>query len=86
MRILFINKYSTKRKEDNMDNYIPDDTIKLTLSNDYAFKRIFSNEENKDILSSLLSVILKIPVKDIQDLQIENTLIGNTYIYEKQEY
>ena len=66
-----------------MDNYIPDDTIKLTLSNDYAFKRIFSNEENKDILSSLLSVILKIPVKDIQDLQIENTLIGNTYIYEK---
>lgn len=48
-----------------MDNYIPDDTIKLTLSNDYAFKRIFSNEENKDILSSLLSVILKIPVKDI---------------------
>lgn len=66
-----------------MDNYIPDDTIKLTLSNDYAFKRIFSNEENKDILSSLLSVILKISVKDIQDLQIENTLIGNTYIYEK---
>ena len=32
--------------------------FKVTLRNDYAFKRVFGTEENKDVLQDLLECIL----------------------------
>ena len=32
--------------------------FKITLRNDYAFKRVFGTEENKDVLQDLLECIL----------------------------
>ncbi|UTY27039.1 Rpn family recombination-promoting nuclease/putative transposase [Treponema denticola] len=44
--------------------------FKITLRNDYAFKRVFGVEENKDILQDLLECILDIPSKDIAGLEL----------------
>ena len=35
--------------------------FKITLRNDYAFKRVFGVEENKDVLQDLLECVLDIP-------------------------
>lgn len=44
--------------------------FKITLQNDYAFKRVFGTEENKDILQDLLECILDIPPETIADLEL----------------
>ena len=44
--------------------------FKITLRNDYAFKRIFGVEENKDVLQDLLECILDIPPETIADLEL----------------
>ena len=44
--------------------------FKITLRNDYAFKRVFGVEENKDVLQDLLECILDIPSKDITGLEL----------------
>ena len=44
--------------------------FKLTLRNDYAFKRVFGMEENKDVLQDLLECILDIPPEDIAGLEL----------------
>ncbi|EMB37567.1 Rpn family recombination-promoting nuclease/putative transposase [Treponema denticola] len=44
--------------------------FKITLRNDYAFKRVFGVEENKDVLQDLLECILDIPSKDIAGLEL----------------
>ncbi|MGP1602680.1 PD-(D/E)XK nuclease family transposase, partial [Treponema sp.] len=44
-----------------------DDVFKITLRNDYAFKRVFGTEENKAVLQDFLDCVLDIPIKDIED-------------------
>ena len=44
--------------------------FKITLRNDYAFKRVFGVEENKDVLQDLLECILDIPPEDIAGLEL----------------
>ena len=44
--------------------------FKITLRNDYAFKRVFGVEENKDVLQDLLECILDIPPKNIAGLEL----------------
>ncbi|UTC74797.1 PD-(D/E)XK nuclease family transposase [Treponema sp. OMZ 792] len=42
----------------------------ITLRNDYAFKRVFGVDENKDILQDLLECILDIPPETIAGLEL----------------
>ena len=42
----------------------------ITLRNDYAFKRVFGVEENKDVLQDLLECILDIQPEDIAGLEL----------------
>jgi len=44
--------------------------FKITLRNDYAFKRVFGTEENKDVLQDLLKCILDIPPETIAGLDL----------------
>ena len=44
--------------------------FKITLRNDYAFKRVFGVEENKDVLQDLLECILDIPPESIVGLEL----------------
>ena len=44
--------------------------FKITLRNDYAFKRVFGTEENKDVLQDLLECILDIPPESIVGLEL----------------
>ena len=44
--------------------------FKITLRNDYAFKRVFGVEENKDVLQDLLECILDIQSEDIAGLEL----------------
>ncbi|UTC62293.1 PD-(D/E)XK nuclease family transposase [Treponema sp. OMZ 792] len=44
--------------------------FKITLRNDYAFKRVFGVEENKDILQDFLECILDIPPETIAGLEL----------------
>ncbi|UTC76654.1 PD-(D/E)XK nuclease family transposase [Treponema sp. OMZ 799] len=44
--------------------------FKITLRNDYAFKRVFGVEENKDVLQDLLECILDIPPETISGLEL----------------
>ena len=46
------------------------ESINYTLKNDYLFKRLLGAEENKDILQDLLEVILDIPHKDIEEIEL----------------
>ena len=47
-----------------------DTNFKITLRNDYAFKRIFGTEENTDILQNLLECILDILPENIAGLEL----------------
>lgn len=44
--------------------------FKITLRNDYAFKRVFGVEENKDVLQDLLECILDIQPVTIAGLEL----------------
>ena len=44
--------------------------FKVTLRNDYAFKRVFGVEENKDVLQDLLECTLDIPPENIAGLEL----------------
>ena len=44
--------------------------FKITLRNDYAFKRVFGMEENKDVLQDLLECILDILPENISGLEL----------------
>ena len=44
--------------------------FEVTLKNDYLFKRLLGAEENKDILQDLLEVILDLPHKEIEEIEL----------------
>ena len=47
-----------------------DDDIQITLTNDYAFKRLLGSEENKPLLQNLLECILDLDPQDVIDLEL----------------
>ena len=47
-----------------------DDDIPITLTNDYAFKRLLGSEENKPLLQNLLECILDLDPQDVIDLEL----------------
>ncbi len=46
-----------------------DEKLKITLRNDYAFKRCFTDEKNKMAMIDFLSCVLDIPINEIEDIQ-----------------
>lgn len=58
-------------------------TLKFTARNDYAFKKMFGREENKEILCRFLSLILDIDEESITDIVYKNTFIGGNYKRDK---
>ncbi len=59
-------------------------SMQFTARNDYAFKKLFGNNENKDITKRFLSLILNIKESDIKELIFKNPFVGGNYLDEKQ--
>ena len=57
--------------------------FKITLRNDYAFKRVFGVEENKDVLQDLLKCILDIQPEDIAGLELLDKELHKDLISDK---
>lgn len=53
----------------------------IRLTNDFAFKRIFGQEDTKDILAAFLTDVLGFVVSD--DIELENTEISPEYVRDK---
>ena len=59
--------------------------FKITLRNDYAFKRVFGVEENKDVLQDLLECILDIPPENIAGLELLDKELHKDSISDKTD-
>lgn len=57
--------------------------MEITARNDYAFKKIFASEENKDILQEFLSAVTNIDKEKFKNLTIKNPINSKTYYDEK---
>ena len=57
--------------------------IKITARNDYAFKKLFSRYENKDILIEFISLVTGIKKEDFDEIKLQNKEIGKDYYDEK---
>ena len=55
---------------------LPNSPLRFTARNDYAFKKLFGTEENKDIMIEFISLITQLSKNDFDDVHIEN----NEYI------
>ncbi|WP_428770832.1 Rpn family recombination-promoting nuclease/putative transposase [Treponema sp. HNW] len=60
-----------------------DDVFKITLRNDYAFKRVFGTEENKAVLQDFLDCVLDIPAQDIAELVLLDKEFHNHSVNDK---
>ena len=47
-----------------------EDELQITLTNDYAFKRLLGSEENKPLLQDLLECILDLSREDVRELEL----------------
>ena len=47
--------------------------MSFTARNDYAFKKLFGTEENKDIMIEFLSLVTQLSKDDFDDIRIENS-------------
>ena len=47
-----------------------EDELQITLTNDYAFKRLLGSEENKPLLQDLLECILDLSSQDVSELEL----------------
>jgi len=47
-----------------------EDELQITLTNDYAFKRLLGSEENKPLLQDLLECILNLSPQDVNELEL----------------
>ena len=59
------------------------DTLTLTLRNDYFFKLLLGSEENKVCLQDLLECILDIPVGVIEDLELLDKELAKDTVSDK---
>lgn len=55
--------------------------VKLKL--DVIFKRVFGNENNKDIIAAFLSALLEIPRNSIEEIYIDNVEMAPEYLHQK---
>ena len=55
--------------------------LEIRVTNDFAFKRIFGQEDTKDILAAFLSDVLGYPVSS--DIELENTEVSPEYLRDK---
>jgi predicted transposase/invertase (TIGR01784 family) len=62
----------------------PVDDFIMLPKNDYAFKLIFGDEKNKEILVSLLSAILKIQMQKLKGITIINSELFKEYKEDKK--
>ncbi|MGP1601407.1 Rpn family recombination-promoting nuclease/putative transposase, partial [Treponema sp.] len=60
-----------------------DDVFKITLRNDYAFKKVFGTEENKAVLKDFLDCVLDIPSQNIEDLELLDKEFHNDSVNDK---
>ena len=51
---------------------LPNIPMRFTARNDYAFKKLFGTEENKDIMIEFLSLVTQLSKDDFDDVRIEN--------------
>jgi len=52
---------------------LPNVLMQFTARNDYAFKKLFGTEENKDIMIEFLSLVTQLSKDDFDDVRIENS-------------
>ena len=52
---------------------LPNIPMRFTARNDYAFKKLFGTEENKDIMIEFLSLVTQLRKDDFSDVRIENS-------------
>ncbi|MGI5102183.1 PD-(D/E)XK nuclease family transposase [Treponema vincentii] len=50
----------------------PTSPMRFTARNDYAFKKLFGTEENKDIMIEFLSLVTHLSQDDFDDVRIDN--------------
>ena len=50
-----------------------DTPVRFTARNDYAFKKLFGTDENKDIMIEFVSLVTGLSNTDFDDVRIENT-------------
>ena len=59
------------------------DTLTLTLKNDYLFKLLLGSEENKDCLQDFLECVLDMPIGMITDLELLDKELSKDEITDK---
>ena len=47
-------------------------SMRFTARNDYAFKKLFGTEENKDIMIEFISLVTDLSQDDFDDVRIDN--------------
>ena len=52
---------------------LPNSPLRFTARNDYAFKKLFGTEENKDIMIEFISLVTLLSQDDFDDVRIENS-------------
>ena len=72
-------------KKKSRGKQIPvDDDFLMSPKNDFAFKLIFGDEKNKDLLIALLSAILRLPKEDFEGLEIINSELIREFVEDKK--
>ena len=56
----------------------------ITATNDYAFKKLFGTEENKDIMIEFVSLVTNMNKADFEDVKIENTELSPRFFTDKR--
>ena len=60
-----------------------EDELQITLTNDYAFKRLLGSEENKPLLQDLLECILDLSCEDVSDLELMDKELSKEELSDK---
>ena len=60
---------------ENRKNIEPVETMRFTVRNDYAFKKLFGRKENEDILAEFLSLVTGMAQRDFKEIRIEDPLL-----------
>jgi len=68
---------------DNPNINLPYKLEKFTARNDYAFKKLFGTEANKDIMIEFVSLVTKIDKTEFKDVQIENSELHPKFFDDK---
>ena len=60
-----------------------EDELQITLTNDYAFKRLLGSEDNKPLLRDLLECILDLSPEDVSELELMDKELTKEELSEK---